>query len=167
MTATTGLSAADIAALQHALAAEQAACYGYGVVGAYLTGADAGTADADWVAHQRARDALTALITAAGAQPVPAAVGYELPAPVGSAGQARALAVLLEDDVADAYIGLVGLSDLTLRSLGAAQLRACALRAAGWSHLTVAFPGLPASSLRTAARPTAATRTAARPAGTG
>jgi hypothetical protein len=144
------VSAPGIAALQAALAAEQAACYGYGVAGAYLSGADAAGADTDWVAHQVARDELTAIISAAGADPVAAAVAYQLPAPVRSAPQARALAVILENDVAQAYIALVAMDSKALRTLAATQLRAAALRAAAWSQQTVAFPGLPASSLRRA-----------------
>jgi Domain of unknown function (DUF4439) len=146
---TAPVSAASIAALQAVLAAEQAACYGYGVVGAHLpAGSAAGArADADWIAHQLARDKLTATITAAGADPVPAAVAYQLPAAVRTAAQARLLAAMLEDRVAQAYIGLVGLTDLTLRALGAGELRLAALRAAGWRHQTAAFPGLPVSSL--------------------
>jgi hypothetical protein len=140
------IGAQGIAALQAALAAEQAACYGYGVIGAYLPGStQSARARTDWNAHQVARDNLTATITAAGATPVPAAVAYQLPIPVHSAAQARALAVILEDRVAQAYIGLVGVTDLTLRALGAGQLRAAALRAASWGQPTVAFPGLPAS----------------------
>ena len=54
----------------------------------------------------------------------------------------------LEDGVAQAYIGLVGLTDLTLRALGARGLQSAALRAAAWRRGTVAFPGLPAGSLR-------------------
>jgi hypothetical protein len=141
------VSAQAIAKLQAALAAEQAACYGYGVVGAYLSGAGAARADSDWIAHERARDSLTATITAAGADPVPAAVAYRLPVQVRSAAQATALAVILEERVAQAYIGVVGLTDLTLRALGARQLRDAALRASTWSHATAAFPGLPGSSL--------------------
>jgi hypothetical protein len=136
-----------IAALQAALAAEQAACYGYGVVGAYLTGAEAARADTDWIAHQVARDSLTATITAAGADPVPAAVAYRLPIPVHAAAQARQLAVILEERVGQAYTGLVAVADKALRARGASELRAAALRAAAWSRVTVAFPGLPASSL--------------------
>ena len=149
------LSAAALAALQAALAAEHAACYGYGVTGAHLTGAGAAIAKADWIAHQLARDKLAGLISAAGASPVPAAVAYQLSGPVRSAAQAQALAALLENDVAQAYLGLVGLTDPGLRKLGVTELRAAALRAASWSDQTVAFPGLPASSLRAA--PAAAT----------
>jgi hypothetical protein len=145
-TPAAAIGAQGIAALQAALAAEQAACYGYGVIGAYLSGRGQNArASTDWIAHQVARDSLTATITAAGATPVPAAVAYQLPVPVHSASQARALAAILEDRVARAYIGLVGVTDLTLRALGAGQLRAAALRAASWGQATVAFPGLPAS----------------------
>jgi Domain of unknown function (DUF4439) len=140
------LSRQDVTVLQAALAAEQAACYGYGVVGSHLSGAAAARADTDWTAHELARDSLSATITAAGADPVPAAVAYRLPIAVQSAAQATTLAVILEDRVGQAYIGLVGLTDLTLRALGARQLRAAALRAAAWSDTTSAFPGLPASS---------------------
>jgi hypothetical protein len=136
-----------IAVLQAALAAEQAACYGYGVVGSHLSGAEAARADSDWIAHQVARDSLTAAIAAAGATPVPAAVAYRLPIAVHSAAQARQLAVILEERVGQAYIGLVGLTDSALRARGASELRAAALRATAWSHATVAFPGLPPSSL--------------------
>ncbi len=143
------MSSQTVAALQAVLAAENAACYGYGVVGSHLAGTGlATTADSDWVAHQRARDSLTAMITAAGADPVPASVAYQLPAAVSTAAEARALAVALEDGVAQAYIGLVGLTDLTLRALGARGLQSAALRAAAWRRGTVAFPGLPAGSLR-------------------
>jgi hypothetical protein len=143
------MSSQTVAALQAVLAAENAACYGYGVVGSHVAGTGlATTADSDWVAHQRARDSLTAMITAAGADPVPASVAYQLPAAVSTAGEARALAVALEDGVAQAYIGLVGLTDLTLRALGARGLQSAALRAAAWRRGTVAFPGLPAGSLR-------------------
>jgi uncharacterized protein DUF4439 len=143
------MSSQTVAALQAVLAAENAACYGYGVVGSHLAGTGlATTADSDWVAHQRARDSLTAMITAAGADPVPASVAYQLPAAVSTAAEARTLAVALEDGVAQAYIGLVGLTDLTLRALGARGLQSAALRAAAWRRGTVAFPGLPAGSLR-------------------
>jgi Domain of unknown function (DUF4439) len=135
-----------VAALQAALQAEQAACYGYGVVGAHLAGAASAAASSDWIAHQLARDSLTALITAAGADPVPASVAYRLPVAVSTSAQARALAVTLEDGVARAYLGLVGLTDLSLRALGARELQAAALRAAAWRRSTEAFPGLPASS---------------------
>ncbi len=133
---------AAVAALQAALAAENSAVYGYGVAGAHLAGAKRAAAVRNWVAHQNARDALTAMLAARGARPVAAAAAYELPFGVHSAAAAVALATMLEDRVSAAYLGLVGLSDPSLRSLGARAVRTAALRAAAWRGSTLAFPGL-------------------------
>lgn len=143
-------AAAAISALQQALAAEQAASYGYGVVGAHLPvgSASQSAAETDWVAHLRAGDALAEMISARGAQPVAAAVAYQLPFPVTSAADAERLAATMEDAVARAYLALVGLPETGLRSYGAQQVRAAALRASSWSKTIKPFPGLPASSLR-------------------
>ena len=140
-------AAAATAALQSALAAEHAAVYGYGIVGANLTGSRQAAAMTDWVAHQVARDTLEAMLRSRGAEPVPAAVAYRLPVTVRTPGQAVSLAVLLEDRVATAYLGLVALNDVSIREFGALQVRAAALRAAAWRGSTVPFPGLPASAL--------------------
>lgn len=146
--AASRLPAAAITLLQAALAAEQAASFGYGVVGAHLTGAEQQTARTVWVAHQVAADRLTTLIQQAGAQPQPADAGYQLPFQVQSAAQARKLAIILEDRLAQAYLALVALTDDSLRELGGGAVRNAALRAAFWRGATVAFPGLPAGSLR-------------------
>ena len=140
--------AAAITALQHALAAEQAACYGYGVVGAYLTDGSASqaAATADWVAHMRARADLTAMIAARGGDPGAAAVAYQLPFPVTSPATAIQLAATMEDRVAQAYQEVVALSATGLRTFGAGQVRAAALRAESWRGATEAFPGLPGVS---------------------
>jgi Domain of unknown function (DUF4439) len=145
---TGRIGTAGVAALQAALAAEQATCYGYGVVGSHLSGADAAAATSDWIAHQQARDTLSAILISAGATPVPAAVAYRLPITVQTAAQARSLAVILENDMAIVYMQLVAVSDKALRALGASGVTAAALRAAAWRRSTVAFPGLPASSQR-------------------
>jgi Domain of unknown function (DUF4439) len=144
----SGGRAQAIAAMQAALAAEHAASYGYGVVGAHLAGRQQQAARADWVAHQLARDQLTAMIRKLGAVPVPSAVGYALPSPVRSHRQALQLAVTLEDRVTQAYIALVAVSEVSIRDYGARAARSAALRAAAWRGSTIAFPGLPASSLR-------------------
>jgi hypothetical protein len=75
----------------------------------------------------------------------PAGVAYRLPHRVSTPAQAVALAAVLEDQVTAAYLGLVATSTAVLRTLGAQQARAAALRAARWRGSTVAFPGLPAS----------------------
>ena len=150
MTTASAGSGPVIAALQDALGAEQAASYGYGVVGAHMPQGSArqGAATTDWVAHMRARDQLTEMISARGGTPPPAAVVYQLPSAVDSPAQATALAATLEERVAQAYVGLVALTEASLRSFGAQQLRAAALRAEAWRGSTEAFPGLPPGSLR-------------------
>ena len=50
--------------------------------------------------------------------------------------------------MAQAYLEIVALPESGLRSFGARQVRAAAVRAAAWRGSTQAFPGLPASSLR-------------------
>jgi Domain of unknown function (DUF4439) len=144
---------ATTAALQSALAAEHAAVYGYGVVGANLSGSRQATAMTDWVAHQVARDTLEAMLRSRGAQPVAAAVAYQLPVTVRTPGQAASLAVVIEDRVATAYLGLVALSSPSIRQFGAVAVRAAALRAAFWRGSTIAFPGLPASALTAPRKP--------------
>jgi hypothetical protein len=140
--------AAEVTALQGALAAEHAAVYGYGVVGAVLTGtgkpeaADAARARADWLAHQLARDSLEAMLTKLGATPVAASAAYRLPFPVTSAESALRLAAALENGVTRAYLGVVAVSDPALRSFGARGMQTAAGRAAGWSGTTQAFPGM-------------------------
>ena len=136
-----------IAALQAALTAENTAVYGYGVAGAHLTGARRAAAVRDWVAHENARDALTAMLTARGGQPVGAAAAYALPFSVHNAAAAASLAAV--------YLGLVALSEPSLRAFGAAGVRTAALRAAAWRGSTLAFPGFevtPSTTPKTAAR---------------
>jgi hypothetical protein len=142
MAATSAASAA-VNALQSALAAENAAVYGYGVAGAMLTGASQSQAYADWRAHQVARDTLQAMLTRLGANPVAASPAYALPFPVTGASSARRLAVALEDGIARAYLALVAVSEPGLRTFGALALQPPAARAAAWRGSTVAFPGMP------------------------
>ena len=68
MMATTGV----VPALQAALAAENAAIFGYGVAGAHLTGSSQAAAEQDWTGHNQARDTLAAMISARGATPAAA-----------------------------------------------------------------------------------------------
>ena len=147
---------AEIAALQGALAAEDSAVYGYGVAGAHLTGARGAAALRNWVAHENARDALTGMLAARGAQPVAAAAAYQLPFPVHGAGAAVSLATVLEDRLCAAYLGLVGLANPALRAFGARAARTAALRAAAWRGSTLAFPGLNLPAPVRAAAPAAA-----------
>lgn len=133
--------------LQAALAAENAAIYGYGVAGAHLSGGGRAAATQYWTDHRRARDTLTGMITALGATPVAAAAAYALPFPVENAGSGMSLAAFLEDGVTAAYLDLVAVSDARLRTFGALAAQTAAVRAAYWRGSTEAFPGLTASAL--------------------
>lgn len=133
------MTAAAVAALQTALAAENAAIYGYGVAGAYLSGSLGSLAEADWHAHLLARDSLQSMISALGATPAAAAVAYSLPFKVSDSASASRLAAYLEDGATSAYLGVVGVA--SLRAFGARAMRDPALRAARWSGTTPPFPG--------------------------
>jgi hypothetical protein len=139
----TGAARQALGALQAALAAEHAAVYGYGVAGAMLSGVDRATALTDWRLHQEARDTLQAMISKRGATPVAASAAYQLPFAVDDARSARRLAAALEDGVTQAYLGLVAVTDTTLRAFGALAMLPPANRAAAWRGSTVAFPGMP------------------------
>ena len=88
------------------------------------------------------------MITQRGGTPAPAAAAYRPPFAVTSAASARALAALLEDGLVQAYLALVGLDQTALRTYGAGQMQAAAIRAAFWRGSTIAFPGLPPGALK-------------------
>jgi hypothetical protein len=142
VSAAAGGSAAKVAALQTALAAEQAASYGYGIVGSHLTGSAFTVATADCVLHERARDGLTKLITSFGATPQPAAAAYQLPLEVSTAADAAKLAVDLELEVVASYVKLAAVPDPRLRTLAAMSMQNACVRAARWGARPQPFPGL-------------------------
>ncbi|WP_243723036.1 ferritin-like domain-containing protein [Actinomadura sp. 7K507] len=136
--------------VQKALAAEHAAVYGYGVLGARLRGSLRQTAKAVWDAHRAQRDALVSLLSGT---PVVAAAAYELPVEVTSARSAARLAAALEDDLVPAYVALAGLSSPDLRAFAADSAQRALARSAGWRSKAGApapegaFPGLPPAAL--------------------
>ncbi|WP_324273871.1 ferritin-like domain-containing protein [Blastococcus brunescens] len=140
------------AALAEALAAEHAAIWGYGVVGAALAAEAQGLATASEVAHRDARDRVLTLLAERDTEPVGAEGGYSLPFPVLSATDAAALAVVLEDGVAAAWVRVLDQSvERTTRELAVGILSATEVRAVGWrgaagqTPVTRPFPGLPAT----------------------
>ncbi len=145
MSAKASASASEISALQAALAAEHAAIYGYGVVGAMLANGLQSQARAYWVAHQEARDTLEAMLVKLGATPAAASPAYQLPFAVAGQASAVRLAVLLEDSVVQAYLGVVAVTDVALRTFGALAMQPPANQAVVWRGSTVAFPGMPAA----------------------
>jgi len=142
-----------VPALQAALAAEHTAVYGYGIAGALLAGGAQAAALADWRTHEQARDTLEAMIVKLGATPVAASPAYALPFAVNDARSARRLAAALEDGVTQAYLGLVAVSDTTLRTFGALAMQPPANRAAEWRGSSVAFPGMGGSPPPISPRP--------------
>lgn len=140
-------NAAAIAALQGVLAAENAAIFGYGMAGSYMTGTRLGTATTYWNDHRSARDRLAGLLRARGKQPVAADDAYRLPFGVHTAAEAVSLALYLEDGVTTAYLGLVAAGDAGLRAFGALAMQDAAIRAAFWRGSSVPFPGIPPAAL--------------------
>lgn len=143
-------SRSDAEAVQTALAAEHAAVYGYGVLGARLRGTLRQTAKDRWNAHRAQRDALISILSV---EPAAAAAAYRLPVKVTSARGAAQLAAALEDDLVPAYLGLAGVSAPDLRAFaadGAQQAMAWSARwraKAGAAAPADAFPGLPPAAL--------------------
>ncbi|AOR31784.1 hypothetical protein BFF78_12650 [Streptomyces fodineus] len=153
--------AAELTALQAALAAEHAAVYGYGVVGGRIGAARRAEARAAYNAHRARRDALTRDVRDLGGQPVAANAAYALPFPVPDQTAAVRLAAQLEERVAGVYADLVRAATGERRGAAAAALREAAVRAVRWSGQSVAFPGLaeragePAGAAGTAPSPSA------------
>jgi hypothetical protein len=140
------------AALQEALAAEHAAVWGYGVVGAALPEPARDPVVTAQSAHRDLRDQVAALLTAHGATPVAPQAAYALPAPVRTADDAAALAVVLEEGVEAAWVRVLDQAaepatrTLAVGALGDAEVRAVGWRGrAGRTPVTSALPGLAAS----------------------
>lgn len=137
------------AALQTALSAEHAAIYGYGLLGARLRGTPHQTARAYWDVHRTMRDRLRDLIIARQAEPIAAAVAYQLPVQVTSQSTAARLAAALEEKTMIAYLGVVASDDAKVRRFAATAMQETMTRATRWrgSAPQSAFPGMARSAL--------------------
>lgn len=137
-----------LTALQGALAAEHVAIFGYGVLGAHLSGVQRQTADQMWNSHRARRDRLRSYVVSGGGTPVAAAPAYRLPAPVTSPHSAAQLAARLEDGVTAGYAGLAGSADPNLRRYAALTMQEATVRAVRWRDgPSAAFPGLTSAAL--------------------
>lgn len=150
----TGEGAGDLAAendaLGLALEAEHAAVWGYGVVGAALPAADRGTATGAEAAHRDVRDSVITLLSQRSVEAPGAEGGYALPFPVLSPVDAAALAVVLEDGSAAAWVRVLDqAAERSTRELAVGALTGAEVRAVGWraaagrTPVTSALPGLP------------------------
>lgn len=142
--------ASEDKALGAALAAEHAAVWGYGVVGAALGGEAQSSAAASEAAHRDVRDQVVALLAGRKADVVAAKGAYALPFPVLSEVDAASLATVLEDGAAAAWVRVLDQAaerstrELAVGALSAAEVRAVSWRvAAGKTPVTRALPGLP------------------------
>lgn len=146
---TSSLSGSAAEALSTALAAEHAAIFGYGAVGARLDAAGQTAARQAEAAHRSRRDAVVVRIAAANATPPPAAPAYELPFPVTDRPSALKLAIALEEGAAHAWRQALAATSGDDRKLAVEALMDCAVRATRWrstagiSPSTVPFPGTP------------------------
>jgi hypothetical protein len=133
--------------LDAALAAEYAAIFGYGVVGAHLSGPELDTARQAEDAHRARRDQLLLKLTAASASPPVSDPAYALPFPVTGRASALKLAAELEDGAARAWHGAIGSTSGSDRGFAANALIDCAVRATHWrirsgaKPTTMTFPG--------------------------
>lgn len=138
---------ATVEPAQQVLAGEHAAMYAYGVVGGrrVSNAPEAGRAARAYVVHRARRDALTAALRAAGADPVPAAATYELPVAVTSAATARRVGQQVEDRCSVLYALLVAVTPAErdgVRAQAAVALSDAGLRLLDWGGAATALPGV-------------------------
>jgi hypothetical protein len=136
-------------ALRTALAACQAAAYGYGVVGAHLASGEQRDAMAAYDEVRGQARQLAALASRAGGTPPAPQPAYALPFPVTDREAALRLAVHLEDGLAGVFYDLVAIPAPAVRGLAVTALVRAASRGAHWRAIgslppvTTAFPGRP------------------------
>jgi hypothetical protein len=130
-----------VEALQAWLALEHEAVWLYPVVGARLDSLRE-RASSSFAAHRDVRDDLVTRLRGLGAEPVTAALGYQVGA-LASADEARAAARSLEGRLAAAVLALVGVAEGDLRTRAVDGLRTTALAELTWGSEARAFPGLP------------------------
>ncbi|HEY0870778.1 MAG TPA: DUF4439 domain-containing protein [Acidothermaceae bacterium] len=136
------------AALVAAVAAENAAVYGYGVAGARLaTPQEKAAARVAYDAHRAQVDVTTQWVNDLhlGATPPPPAPVYALPTPVTDPASARVALAAIEESTAAAYADVVAAvlpAGGELQRLAAGWLQAAAVREAQWRTMSVPFPGL-------------------------
>lgn len=133
-------------ALQVALAAEHAAVFVYGALGGQTSQSANPTLYAEvtsaYNAHRDRRDELAALVTAAGAEPVAAEPGYDLPADLGSPAAVAARALQLEEAAASTYAYLVASTTGEARAWGVQALLDAAVRGLAFGGRPEQLPGL-------------------------
>ena len=128
-------------ALGTALAAEHAAIYGYGALGARLTGPALAQGQQAEAAHRGRRDRLIIRLSTVGITPPAALPDYALPFPVTDLASALRLAIQLEERTAAIWRVALGPTTGDDRRAALDALTDCALRAARWRRAAGTQPG--------------------------
>ncbi len=129
----------DLTLWQQTLAAEHAAIWGLGLVGATPPLAVPASAALD--VHRARRTRCADAVLALGGDPVASAPAYDIAGP-DTQRAARTLAADLEAGCAVAYAALAGAGQRRARLQAAAWLRESTVAIWGWSGTVLALPGL-------------------------
>jgi hypothetical protein len=135
-----------VQALQKALAAEHAAVHLYGLLGAQSSKSRQpilfARLEQAYEDHRAARDRLTVLVSAKGADPVAAKVDYVVPGPTATPAQIEAVARTIERRVTRTYGQLVGNTAGGDRRWAITALDSAAVREIAFGVAPSHFPGL-------------------------
>lgn len=132
-------------ALQTTLAAEHAAIYVYGALGAQTSQSGAPALYADltegYEVHRARRDRLVAILSDLGDEPVAAEPVYDLPADLSTTDAVTRRALALERACASTYAYLVANSPSTERRFAVDLLTQTAVRELAFRGTPETFPG--------------------------
>ena len=136
-----------VESLQQTLAGEHAAVYVFrALAGRVSTSAQptlAGRLATAYTTHRGRRDQLTAMVRAAGGDPVAADVSYELPNPSRTAAELTEGALVTEQRCAEVYAAMVGSTSRANRLWALEAMTDAAVRQLSFGGRPDAFPGVP------------------------
>ena len=133
----------DVALWQQVLAAEHAAIWGFGLVGATQPLALPAAAELD--DHRSRRTRCADAIVALNAEPVSSAVAYDISKP-RSTQEAQDLAADLDEACTVAYAALAGADQRIARLQASTWLRETTIAIWAWSDDVLALPGIDQNS---------------------
>lgn len=139
------VAADEVAALQSMLAAEHAALWLYGLLGARTSASENAalyrTFSLGYAAHQTQRDQLVVMIAASGASPVAAAASYRPPSPLASTIDLQQAGHEVEERCSATYAAAVAPTLGEQRSWAIDALAAAALRQLNLGGAPQVLPG--------------------------